>query len=74
VFDNTCVVGELGRAPAAFSSYGFPLLRFARENHFRYPYRPWPDSMAARAPEPEAPAHAERGARIGAAGAGGAAP
>ncbi len=32
VFDNTRVVAELGRAPAPFSSYCFPLLRFrARE-------------------------------------------
>jgi thioester reductase-like protein len=42
VFDNARVVAELGRAPAAFSSYCFPLLRFARENRFRYPYRGWP--------------------------------
>ena len=42
VFDNARVVKELGRAPAAFSSYCFPLFRFARENRFRYPYREWP--------------------------------
>jgi thioester reductase-like protein len=42
VFDNTRVVAELGRAPAPFSSYCFPLFRFARENRFRYPYREWP--------------------------------
>jgi thioester reductase-like protein len=42
VFDNRRVAGELGRAPAAFSSYAFPLLRFAQENRFRYPYRTWP--------------------------------
>jgi thioester reductase-like protein len=42
VFDNSRVVAELGRAPAPFSSYCFPLLRFAQENHFRYPYRDWP--------------------------------
>ena len=52
VFDNTRVVAELGRAPAAFSSYCFPLLRFARENRFRYPYRDWP------APQDDASAHA----------------
>ena len=42
VFDNTRVVAELGRAPAPFSSYCFPLFRFASENRFRYPYREWP--------------------------------
>jgi len=42
VFDNARVVAELGRAPAPFSSYCVPLLRFARETHFRYPYRDWP--------------------------------
>jgi len=50
VFDNTRVVAELGRAPAPFSSYCFPLFRFARENRFRYPYREWPggsEKMAA---------------------------
>jgi thioester reductase-like protein len=43
VFDNRRVVAEMGRAPAPFSTYCFPLLRFARENRFRYPYRDWPD-------------------------------
>ena len=42
VFDNTRVVAELGRAPAPFSSYCVPLLRFARETRFRYHYRDWP--------------------------------
>ena len=42
VFDNTRVVTELGRVPAPFSSYCFPLFRFARKNRFRYPYREWP--------------------------------
>ncbi len=72
VFDNSRVVRELGRAPAAFSSYCFPLLRFARENRFRYPYRAWPDSVGAPAAEPGAPALAERSARGGVAGAAGA--
>jgi thioester reductase-like protein len=50
VFDNTRVAAELGRLPAPFSSYCFPLFRFARENRFRYPYREWPagpEKMAA---------------------------
>jgi thioester reductase-like protein len=42
VFDNTRVVAELGRVPAPFSAYCFPLFRFARKNRFRYPYREWP--------------------------------
>ena len=42
VFDNTRVVEEMGRQPAPFSQYSFPLLRFSRENHFVYKYRDWP--------------------------------
>jgi len=80
VFDNRRAVGELGRAPAPFSSYCFPLLQFARKNHFRYPYLPWRDSAATPPLESAAaPAHAPRSARAsersaGAAGAGGATP
>jgi thioester reductase-like protein len=76
VFDNARVATEMGRAPAAFSSYSFPLLRFARENRFRYPYLPWPDASPARSPQaapPLAP-HAAPSGIAGAAGAGGAAP
>jgi hypothetical protein len=44
VFDNSRVVAELGgEAPAKFASYAFPLLKFSRENKFRYPSKPWPD-------------------------------
>ncbi len=50
VFDNTRVVGELGRAPAPFSRYCYGLLRFAREHRFNYPYRDWPDAAGASAP------------------------
>ncbi|MCL6480208.1 MAG: SDR family oxidoreductase [Firmicutes bacterium] len=49
VFDNTRVTAELGRRPAPFSSYCVPLLRFAREHRFQYPYRPWPESVAVSA-------------------------
>jgi long-chain acyl-CoA synthetase len=43
VFDNSRVVEELdGEAPANFSSYAQPLLKFSRENKFRYPAKPWP--------------------------------
>jgi nucleoside-diphosphate-sugar epimerase len=44
VFDNTRVVAEFGEAPAKFSTYAFPLLKFSRENKFRYPTKPWPAS------------------------------
>src|SRR5438105_3353471 len=48
VFDNLRVVTELGgEAPATFSSYAYPLLRFSRANRFRYPARPWPTESAA---------------------------
>lgn len=42
VFDNTRVTSELGRKPAPFSQYSYPLLKFSRENNFTYPYRDWP--------------------------------
>jgi len=44
VFDNSRVVAELGEAPAKFSSYAYPLLKFSRENKFRYPAKPWPQT------------------------------
>ena len=48
VFDNSRVVAELGgEAPAKFSSYAYPLLRFSRTNRFRYPAKPWPADGAA---------------------------
>jgi thioester reductase-like protein len=43
VFDNSRVVAELGESPAKFSTYAFPLLKFSRENKFRYPAKPWPE-------------------------------
>jgi thioester reductase-like protein len=42
VFDNSRVVAELGEAPARFSAYAAGLLKFSRDNHFRYPAKPWP--------------------------------
>ena len=42
VFDNSRVVAELGEAPAKFSGYAYPLLKFSRENKFKYPAKPWP--------------------------------
>ena len=42
VFDNSRVVAEMGVAPAKFSTYAYPLLKFSRENRFKYPAKPWP--------------------------------
>jgi thioester reductase-like protein len=42
VFDNKRVIAEMGRRPAPFSQYCYPLLRFSRENNFAYKYRDWP--------------------------------
>lgn len=46
VFDNSRVIAEMGAAPARFSEYSAPLLRFSREHHFSFPYKPWPLSTA----------------------------
>jgi hypothetical protein len=45
VFDNSRVVSELGEAPAKFTTYAYPLLKFSRQNKFRYPAKPWPSSV-----------------------------
>ena len=42
VFANGHIVEELGHAPAPFSEYGYPLLRFAVDGGFEYPYEDWP--------------------------------
>jgi thioester reductase-like protein len=47
VFDNSRVVAELGEAPAKFSTYAYPLLKFSRANKFRYPAKPWPSASHA---------------------------
>jgi thioester reductase-like protein len=48
VFDNSRVVEELGgEIPVKFSSYAYPLLKFSRENKFRYPAKPWPSQNAS---------------------------
>lgn len=41
VFDNRRVVAEMGRKPALFSEYCYPLMRYARANNFNYNYRAW---------------------------------
>lgn len=47
VFDNSRVVAEMNEAPAKFSTYGYALLKFSRENHFKYPAKPWLVDAAA---------------------------
>jgi long-chain acyl-CoA synthetase len=47
VFDNSRVIAELGDAPAKFSTYAAPLLKFSRDNQFRYPAKPWPRNADA---------------------------
>ena len=49
VFDNTRVTSELGRKPAPFSQYSYPLLKFSRETHFTYPYQDWPARIGGSA-------------------------
>src|SRR5258707_2581423 len=47
-FDNSRVVQQLGgEAPAKFTTYAHPLLKFSRENKFRYPAKPWPVENAS---------------------------
>jgi thioester reductase-like protein len=46
VFDNSRVVAEIGESPAKFSTYAYALLRFSRENGFKYPEKSWQPSMA----------------------------
>jgi hypothetical protein len=47
VFDNSRVVGEMGRAPESFSRYCYPLLRFSRDCRFSYPYQEWPATVVS---------------------------
>jgi hypothetical protein len=50
VFDNSRVVADLGESPAKFSTYAYPLLKFSRENKFRYPAKSWPSTASASIP------------------------
>lgn len=52
VFDNSRVVAEMGRKPAPFSQYCYPLLQFSRENHFSYPYEALPTDSNTNATRP----------------------
>ncbi len=49
VFDNQRVTHELGKKPAPFSQYCYPLLKFSRENNFSYRYQPWPATAGGHA-------------------------
>ncbi len=49
VFDNTRVTTELGRKPAPFSEYSYPLLKFSRETNFSYKYQDWPAKVGGTA-------------------------
>jgi thioester reductase-like protein len=49
VFDNTRVTSELGRKPASFSQYSFPLLKFSRDTNFTYRYQDWPATAGGSA-------------------------
>ena len=44
VFDNSRIVAELGEAPAKFSAYAAPLLKYSRVNKFHFPAKPWPSA------------------------------
>ncbi|MBK6920329.1 MAG: SDR family oxidoreductase [Deltaproteobacteria bacterium] len=48
VFDNRRVIEALGHVPAPFTDYAYPLLRFAVDGKYRYPYREWPADAEAR--------------------------
>ena len=52
VFDNARVVAEMGESPAKFTSYAYPLLKFSRENNFRYPAKGWPSAAETKATAP----------------------
>ena len=56
VFDNRRVAGALGEPPRPFVEYCYPLLRFAMEQGFEYPARPWPEGAEVGAAAAEATA------------------
>jgi thioester reductase-like protein len=61
VFENSRIVAELGETPAKFSTYAYPLLKFSRENKFRYPVKEWPKEVNTATPSSSAsPATAGR--------------
>ena len=52
VFDNARIRKVLGRAPVSFTDYCYDLFAFATGNHFKYPYKPWPEDAARAAKRP----------------------
>ena len=42
------VIEALGHEPVPFTDYALPLLRFATEGKFTYPYKPWPEDAGPR--------------------------
>jgi hypothetical protein len=46
VFDNTRITSEIGKKPAPFSTYSYPLLRFSKASNFTYPYKDWPRDVS----------------------------
>lgn len=48
VFSNRRVIEALGHEPVPFTDYALPLLRFATEGKFTYPYKPWPEDAGPR--------------------------
>ena len=61
VFDNGRVTEEMGRRPAPFSQYCFPLLKFSRENNFLYKYHDWPAEASSQSASEEASAARDSG-------------
>jgi thioester reductase-like protein len=61
LFDSTRVATELGRAPAPFSQYCYPLLKFSRKHRFTYAYLEWPAGIEGGTMQRSA---AVRGARL----------
>jgi thioester reductase-like protein len=55
VFDNRRVVEELGEAPPSFSAYAAPVIDFALEHRFSYPYRAWPEPSESPEVAPSGP-------------------
>jgi len=52
VFDNSRVIEEMGEEPAKFSSYAYRLLRWSRENKFKYPVKSWPADAGVASEKP----------------------
>jgi hypothetical protein len=55
VFDNARAVGAVGHAPAPFPQWAVPLLEWARNHGFEYPYLPWPGEAPPAAAPPSRP-------------------